>query len=215
MEPSESHSTDPTATTTAGRSGGKQLLIGLLFLSILIAFYVFVRPEFRGAGFGAGHPAVGIVHPPLSLEPLVNTTAPLQLDELAGHVVLVNYWGPWCPPCMKEMPHLVAMEQRLRETTDFALISVSCGVGEAYRSYEQLQQETEDYSRRMDIRFPIYHDVSRQNRAAFETAAGLTGFAYPTSVLIDREGVIQAVWIGYVEGMEREVEAVTLGVLSE
>lgn len=35
------------------------------------------------------------------------------LRQLAGKVVLVNFWATWCPPCRKEMPDLDAIYQEL------------------------------------------------------------------------------------------------------
>src|SRR5674476_374133 len=37
------------------------------------------------------------------------------LANLHGKLVLVNFWAPWCPPCIQEMPDLDALQQRHRD----------------------------------------------------------------------------------------------------
>jgi len=39
---------------------------------------------------------------------------PWALRQLAGNVVLVNFWATWCPPCRKEMPDLDALNKEFR-----------------------------------------------------------------------------------------------------
>ncbi len=38
-----------------------------------------------------------------------------SLRALRGHVVLLNVWGTWCPPCRAEMPALEAVQARFRD----------------------------------------------------------------------------------------------------
>ena len=43
----------------------------------------------------------------------------------------------------------------------------------------------------------------------------MDGFGYPTTVLLDRSGIIRAVWVGYIPGSEREMETVVSKLLAE
>lgn len=46
-----------------------------------------------------------------------NTSTDLQLDELRGQWVLINYWAQWCTPCIKEIPELNALDQEYEQVT--------------------------------------------------------------------------------------------------
>ena len=48
----------------------------------------------------------------------------LSLEDLQGKVVLVNIWGTWCAPCIKEMPSLDRL-QALRGGEDFQVLTIS------------------------------------------------------------------------------------------
>ena len=37
----------------------------------------------------------------------------VDLASLKGKVVLLDFWGAWCPPCVEEMPSLLQMQQRM------------------------------------------------------------------------------------------------------
>lgn len=36
---------------------------------------------------------------------------PLKLSTLKGQPLLINFWAPWCPPCVKELPEFSAFHQ--------------------------------------------------------------------------------------------------------
>ena len=204
-----------TEQTAPNPPGGTRLTLGLLsLLALMVVASLAIRYFIPGGSAGESHPSVGKLMPEMVWEPLVNTTEQASLDTLKGRAVLINFWGPWCPPCKAEMPHLIELQKRLADRDDFVFVSVSTGVGQAYADVEELRDETDDYARRMAIEFPIHADLSGASRTTLIETATLSGFGYPTSVLLDREHVIRALWLGYNDGMEDEMNAVVLGVLS-
>ena len=105
----------------------------------------------------------------------------LTPDALRGKVVLVNFWATWCLPCRVEMPLLQRMSERHR---DAGLVVVGLSVD---RSGEE---SVRNFLRERGVTYPVAvvgADVER----AF---GGVRG--YPTSILIDRGGVVRHVVIG-------------------
>jgi thiol-disulfide isomerase/thioredoxin len=43
---------------------------------------------------------------------------PGQIGKLKGKVVVVHFWGSWCPPCRKEMPELAQLRKKLADRRD-------------------------------------------------------------------------------------------------
>ncbi len=47
---------------------------------------------------------------------------PIRLSELRGKVVLLHFWGSWCPPCQRELPELQKLQQALRKSSDIKMV---------------------------------------------------------------------------------------------
>lgn len=55
--------------------------------------------------------------PPTPLPPLVfqdENGKTLNIGDFKGHVLLVNLWATWCPPCKAELPTFAALAPKLR-----------------------------------------------------------------------------------------------------
>jgi len=98
----------------------------------------------------------------------------LSPSDYEGKVVLVNFWATWCPPCLEEMPKLIAMQEQYGPQ-GFQIIAIST---------DRSREEVEAYLNRIDENFPVVHDEGRENLVRYGVRS------YPTTFLIDRNGRI-------------------------
>ncbi|MDR2146730.1 MAG: TlpA family protein disulfide reductase [Tannerella sp.] len=102
------------------------------------------------------------------------TRETISLESLRGKYVLLDFWGVWCNPCIKELPHL----KDLYDKTDRSKFEI---VGIAVRSApDRLQNAIE------------LHDITWPQILSDEIAKAYEIERYPTTFLIDPEGNIIA-----------------------
>ena len=152
----------------------------------------------------ASQPGVGKRLPGLELEPLTGDGQPVTLEKLAGHVVVVNFWGTWCPPCRQEFPELAKLYAELGKNPGFRLLPVSCGAGRK-DDPQELWKDTKEFLSGSGCEMPTYSDPNETTRRAFDRVAGLQGF--PTTFVMDRDGLIRGVWPGYGNGVVSEIKS--------
>jgi thiol-disulfide isomerase/thioredoxin len=182
----------------------------LAWLLIGLAVVVVVSRQFGGRPTRESpappHPAIGKKLERLSLEPLTGTTAPLALDDLTGKVALINIWGTWCGPCVIEFPHLKELAEHYQNEPDFRLVSISCtGPG---GDDEELADNTSRFLREQRADFPTYSDPQWTTRNEIARVTNERGVPYPTTVIVGRDGTIQALWFGYADGLTAEMRRV-------
>jgi thiol-disulfide isomerase/thioredoxin len=149
---------------------------------------------------GPGSPAVGAPIDTLKLVPLTGDGKAIDSSNLQGKVTFVNFWGPWCGPCVVEFPHLAELEQHFRGNPDFQFLSVSCSGGPGEDA--DMQASTAAFLAAHKAEFPTYRDPFQISRQHLAQRATLGGVVYPTTVVLDRDGIIRALWVGYMPGDE-------------
>ena len=182
----------------------------ILFIVLVLAARSFL-PDIMQAVFQSGleHPAVGQKLVVLDLTPLTGDAEPIALPDLESKVVLINFWGTWCPPCRMELPHIAEIEKKYRDRPEFKLLAVSCGD----EDIQQLRTDTEQFLSKKGITMPTYADQGEASRSAAEQLDAFGG--YPTTIVLDRTGTIRGVWGGYMPGVEQEMEELVNNLLNE
>jgi peroxiredoxin len=62
----------------------------------------------------------------------------VDLKQFRGQVLVLNFWATWCPPCVEELPSLIAMQDRVK-SKGVVVLGVSIDVdGDAYHRFVKL-----------------------------------------------------------------------------
>jgi thiol-disulfide isomerase/thioredoxin len=209
---------DPTAESTTEPTAKKPWSwASLLVLIALVLVYVtLVRSPGAGTPGTAG-PAIGRHLTYLRLEPLTGDATSVTLDDLSGRVTLVNYWGTWCPPCRREFPELVAIQEKFAGRDGFRMYFVSCGEEGTDPDLAPLRTETEQFLASKNFKVPSYADQNAATRRALALllADHLHGFAYPTTIVLDGGGAIRGFWQGYDQRATGEMAELIEQLLAE
>lgn len=157
------------------------LVVGMLALLV----FSLVRPDVTGSGrsgliINDDGALVSVDPKPASDFTLTLFTGEtVQLSELRGQVVVVNFWASWCPPCRREAPALEASWQALRnEGVMFLGIDV--------------WDERDDALNFIDEFGVTYPNGPDDDSIAIDY--GVTGI--PETYVIDRAGQLAAKFVG-------------------
>jgi thiol-disulfide isomerase/thioredoxin len=175
----------------------------VLLIAVAMVFALLFLPPSPSRQAGEKHPGVGSRVVQMKLEPLTGGGSRVTAADLKGKVTLINFWGPWCPPCRMEFPHLMEIEQHFHSNDRFQLLSISCS-GQS-GSDEDMAPMTAEFLEEYQASIPTYRDPHQQFIQFLIGAAKLDDFVFPTSLVVDRQGVIRGVWCGYMPGDEREI----------
>ena len=125
--------------------------------------------------------------------------APQSLADYRGKVVLLNFWASWCPPCLREMPSMERLRQKMAGRP-LAIVALDSA---------ETADEVNAFLSRMKVGFSILLDPDGGNTKRWKV------FALPTTFLLDGEGRVRYVLTGPTEWDEGEALEVIESLLAE
>lgn len=148
------------------RSRARLALFAVVAVAALVSGYMFRQTGERD---------------PVDIKPLMAAAFPdLQgrsrsLAEWRGSVLVVNFWATWCPPCLKEIPDFIRMQEKLRAK----------GV-----QFVGIAADQPDKVRLFASKYRMNYPVLLADMAVIEIArqAGNQAGGLPFTVILDREG---------------------------
>ena len=114
----------------------------------------------------------------------------IKTDNTKGKVVVFNFWFASCPPCIKEIPELNEVYEKYKNNNDIVFAAIT---------FEK-EEKIAKFQKKYNLKYPI---VGKEG--SFSQA--ITRGAYPTNVIIKKDGTIQEYISGGMVGIGRQIEA--------
>ncbi len=170
----------------------RKILTGITLGAVAGLLILFASPSYN-----QGEPSLaGSTAKPFSFE---EGGKPVQLSDLRGKVVVLNFWATWCPPCVEETPSLIALQHEIAPRGGVVL---GISVDDDAQAYAQFVQTN-------GIDFPTYRDPSKAIPASYGTSM------YPDTYIIDRQGKIARKLVGAQDWTSPEMTAYFNSLLSK
>ena len=163
-----------------------------------------------GAWYGAHQKEAA---PPLTSTVLAGVSAPVDklfqqslpdskgikqaLAQWKGKPVLVNFWAPWCGPCVREMPELSALA-----SSDAGKKLQIIGIG------IDTQANIAEFADRMKVSYPVY--VGGMEGTDLSRELGNSAGGLPYTVLIGADGQVKKTYLGQLKFDQLRADLATL-----
>jgi thiol-disulfide isomerase/thioredoxin len=98
----------------------------------------------------------------------------VDLGDLKGKVVFLNFWTTWCPPCLAEMPLIQKLYTQYKDDSDFVFLLVDA---------DSKLPEAQQFMQKKKYSMPVYEVASNIPEQLFKGNL-------PTTIVFDKKGRI-------------------------
>ena len=119
----------------------------------------------------------------------------VAVSDFHGTPMLINFWATWCPPCLKEMPLLQAYAERY--TGELTILAVNAG---------EEEDVVRAFVKEQDLELTFILDPTNSAARHYRV------YGFPTSLFVDKDGKIQATFIGELDDKLLDMYLLKIGI---
>lgn len=123
----------------------------------------------------------------------------VQLENLKGKVVYLDFWASWCEPCKKSFPWMHQIKQNYADQ-GFEILAINL---------DKDRKLADKFLKEMDVNFIVAFDEKGESASDYK----LRGM--PSSYLIDRDGNVYASHIGFRDNDKASLEQAIKSLLNK
>tara|TARA_R110002049_G_scaffold45852_2_gene133325 strand:+ start:12158 stop:12733 length:576 start_codon:yes stop_codon:yes gene_type:complete len=119
-----------------------------------------------------------------------------NFEEAKGHVVLLNFWATWCPPCIAEMPGLQELYDDYGDKVTFLFVA------------QDQEKRVQKFILKKEYTLPVYYEKSTTPKQLFSKSI-------PSTYLIGKDGKIVVAKTGAADWNSSTSRALIDGLLKD
>jgi len=123
----------------------------------------------------------------------------LNINDLKGKVVYIDFWASWCPTCKKSFPALNKLHEELN-SRGFEIFAVNL---------DEQKQDADAFLRKNPVDFAIAYDARGECPKAYQV------MAMPTSYIVDKRGIVREIHLGFKDEDVGKIRTKVLALLDE
>ncbi|HEV7279670.1 MAG TPA: carboxypeptidase regulatory-like domain-containing protein [Pirellulaceae bacterium] len=138
--------------------------------------------------------------------------SPVTLAELRGKVVLIDFWGNWCGPCVAAMPNLIDLQNEYRARGVEVVALHDASVDSVEELDEIVAGLVKDQWNGRELPFPVLLDGADPAMPGAGQGVNVAAYgiaAFPTTIVIDRRGnVVGPIYVHDLKVARERLDAV-------
>ena len=111
----------------------------------------------------------------------------VKLSDFKGKKVYINVWASWCGPCLREIPELEKVYQKVKAKEDIVFLSITSPNDEVFKNQNPSDKSKDVIlakAKELNLTYPVLFDVNDR----FLINYGIRSF--PTHIFINSDGTI-------------------------